>query len=330
MAVVRRGLLIAVAALVVLLPAGASASGGGVRTWTIHYRAHDGVRRIAYVVLPAWYGPNDHPLIPLVISPHGRGVSAHANARLFGTLPATGSFGVVSPAGEGRKLSLYSWGSAGQIDDLARMPQIVERTLPWLHVDPAGVYAVGGSMGGQETLLLVAKHPHLLAGAAALDSVTNLASQYRRFGLMPCDRACVKTWHGSLGRSLQELARIEIGGGPSARPEAFAERSPITYARAIAGSCVPLELWWSTKDRIVADQQHQSGALYDEIEKINPGAPLEGFVGYWNHSREMHPWTRMPTVLAGLGLLPPVNGATTGLHLLQPGGPTCGPQLPTP
>ena len=28
-----------------------------IRTWKIHYRAHNGVRRAAYVVLPSWYGP---------------------------------------------------------------------------------------------------------------------------------------------------------------------------------------------------------------------------------------------------------------------------------
>jgi pimeloyl-ACP methyl ester carboxylesterase len=37
--------------------------------------------------------------------------------------------------------------------------------------------AVGGSMGGHETLLLLGQYPKLLAGAVAFDSVTNF---YRR------------------------------------------------------------------------------------------------------------------------------------------------------
>ena len=45
-----------------------------VRIWTIHYLAHNGGRRIAFVLLPRWYGPRHNPAIPLVISPHGRGV----------------------------------------------------------------------------------------------------------------------------------------------------------------------------------------------------------------------------------------------------------------
>jgi hypothetical protein len=32
----------------------------------------------------------------------------------------------------------------------------------------------------------------------------------------------------------------------------------------------------------------------------------------------MHASTRLPAVLAGLGLLPPVAGATSGLHALLP------------
>src|SRR5207237_1952703 len=158
----------------------------------------------------------------LIISPHGRGVSPLANAALWGHLPARGVFAVVSPAGEGRILQRYSWGSPGQIDDLARMPVIVHLTLPWLHVDRHRVYAFGGSMGGQETLLLVARHPKLLAGAAAFDSVTRLDVQYRHFPKLQCGKSCRKTWHGPVGKSLQQLARVEMGGTPSKRPAAYA------------------------------------------------------------------------------------------------------------
>jgi len=311
----RTGIATTVVALLLLAAVSSSSAGQTqVRIWTVHYRAHDGAARRAYILLPAWYGPKDDPPIPLVISPHGRGVSARANVALWGALPARGSFGVISPDGQGRKLAQYSWGSAGQIDDLSKMPQIAHLTLPWLHVDPKRVYAVGGSMGGQETLLLLAKHPHLLAGAAALDAVTNLAEQYRSFPKLRCDKQCRHTWKGPIGNSLQSLARVEIGGGPRSRAAAFAERSPVTYARAIAFSCVPLELWWSTKDRIVTDQSRQSGALFTRLTQLNPTASVAAFVGTWRHSAEMHARTRLPAVVAWLGLLPPVKGATSGLH----------------
>ena len=279
-------------------------SSARVRVVTIRYRAHDGVARRAYVVLPAWYGPHDDPPIPLVISPHGRGVTPIANAALWGNLPGRGSFALISPAGEGRKLQLYSWGSPGQISDLARMPVIAHLALPWLHVNQHRVYAFGGSMGGQETLLLLALHPHLLAGAAAFDSVTQFALQYYHFPRVPCGKGCLKTWNGPVGRSLQQLARIEVGGSPKTNRFAYAERSPYTYARKIAKSCVPLELWWSVKDRIVTDQTLQSGKLFERIRQLNPRAPVAAFVGAWSHSIEMTPQSQLPAALTLFGLLP--------------------------
>src|SRR5947208_2058521 len=101
----------------------------------------------------------------------------------------------------------------GEVLDLAggppRVPVIAHLTLQWLHIDQRRVYALGGSMGGQETLLLLARHPHLLAGAAAFDSVTNMALQYRSFLRLPCSHACRRAWHGPIGRALQSLARQE-------------------------------------------------------------------------------------------------------------------------
>src|SRR6266853_1069944 len=163
-----------------VLPAAALAQPAAplVRVLRISYRAHDGLPRRAYLILPAWYGPEKHPPIPLVISPHGRGVGARANIRRWGDLPARGGFAVINPEGQGRRLTLFSWGDPGEIRDLARMRAIAEHAVPWLRIDRHRVYAFGGSMGGQETLLLLAKHPRLLAGAAAFDSLVDLAHQY--------------------------------------------------------------------------------------------------------------------------------------------------------
>jgi dipeptidyl aminopeptidase/acylaminoacyl peptidase len=292
------------------------------RMLEIHYRAHDGARRKAFVLLPASYRPRHDPPIPLIISPHGRGVGARANVLLWGSLPARGTFAVISPDGEGRRLPRYSWGSSGQIDDLAKMPKIVHRTLPWVHVDRKRIYAFGGSMGGQETLLLLARHPHLLAGVAAFDSVTNFALQYRSFPRVPCNRSCEHLWNGPIGRSLQSLAREEIGGSPASRPLAYAERSPVTYARRIASSCVPLQLWWSVKDRIVLDQARQSGALFRRLGRLNPHAPLFAFVGSWRHSAEMRSTSRLPAALGAFGLLPALPAAwLSGLHVIAPPEP---------
>jgi pimeloyl-ACP methyl ester carboxylesterase len=273
-----------------------------VRTRRFSYVANDGRSTRGYLVLPSWYDRRRHPPIPLVIAPHGRGLSARTNLRFWGALPAFGPFAVVDPEGQGRRLTHYSWGWRGQIDDLARMPAIVEKAFPGLRIDRSRIYAIGSSMGGQETLLLIARHPHLLAGAAALDSATNMAARYRAFAELPG------------GRRLQRLARIEIGGTPAQVPRAYAARSPIEFARAIADSGVPLHLWWSVRDRIVRNQNGESGALYRAIVRINPAARVSKYVGTWAHGREMHPLTRLPLVLVRFGLIeldePPPTAVT--------------------
>jgi pimeloyl-ACP methyl ester carboxylesterase len=190
-------------------------------------------------------------------------------------------------------LPLHSWGYRRQIDDLARMEQIAKATLPWLRTRPHSVYVVGGSMGGQETLLLVAQHPQLLAGAAAFDSACDMPRRYRDFA--------------RLGRGLQELCREEVGGTPETNVVGYALRSPIAYARKIAFSGVPMQMWWSTKDQIVKDQQqYESGELYRRIKALNPKAPVKPVVGTWAHSAEMTAMTRLPEALRTMGLLPEV------------------------
>src|SRR5262249_3349384 len=76
---VVRGMAVTLLALLALgatSDLSASAAGRQVRIWRVVYRAHNGAARDAFVVLPSWYGPNNDPPIPLVISPHGRGVTA--------------------------------------------------------------------------------------------------------------------------------------------------------------------------------------------------------------------------------------------------------------
>jgi pimeloyl-ACP methyl ester carboxylesterase len=253
----------------------------------IHYRAHDGVSRPAWLLLPAGY---DGQRIPLIISPHGRGIDAAENARLWGNLPGEGDFAVVNPAGQGRRLRFYSWGDPGQIDDLARMPAIVRHF--GVNVNRRRVYAFGGSMGGQETLLLVARFPQLLAGAAAFDPPTDMSRRYRDF-------AALKG-----GRKLRRLAREEIGGTPRSDPRAYELRSPDHYVVQIALSGVPLQIYWSSRDRIITDQRSEAGALADEIRDINPRARLWDFEGEWAHTAEMEPDRRLPRALARFHLLP--------------------------
>src|ERR687898_315037 len=69
------------------------------------------------------------------VSSTASGATGLSNAKFFGRMPTIGNFAVVSPDGMGRQLRSLSYGYAGQIDDLARMPRIVERALPWVRID---------------------------------------------------------------------------------------------------------------------------------------------------------------------------------------------------
>ncbi len=231
---------------------------------------------------------------------------------------------MINPDARGRRVAGHSWGYAGQVADLARMPEILRTTLPWLRIDRSKVYAFGGSMGGQETLLLLARHPNLLAGAAAFSAVTDLALQYRNFDRLQCKNKCRTLLGTRLGSSLRKLARLEIGGGPGQFPKAYKSRSPITYARTLAASCVPLQIWWSVADRVVVDQQSQSGKLFWELRRLNAHANVEAFVGFWIHSAEMRARTGLPLALSRFGLLP-AGKAWENIRRVGPLGTPCSP-----
>ena len=297
---VRLARLVLAACLCAALAGAASAareraSERRVKTLTFVYRSHAGVERKAYLVVPAWYGERNHPAIPLVISPHGRGVDGAYNLRFWGELPARGPFALVSSDGQGRRLPLYSWGYPGQVDDLARLPGFATKAFPWLTLDPRRLYAVGDSMGGQESLLLVARHELRLAGVAAFDPVTDMPVQYRNWFVTPGEQR------------LPARAKIEFGGTPAQVPHAYAVRSPSFWLNAIAHSGVPLQLWWSFRDRVIVDQAGQTGRFFRRLHSVAPAAPIQEIVGYWQHAHEMHPGTQLPAALACLGLIAPAG-----------------------
>ncbi len=265
-----------------------------VRHWGFRYRAHNGAPRWAVVVAPGEYGPGaPSPPLPLVVSPHGRGVRARTNARMWANLPGIGKFAVVCPGGMGRRLPLHSWGYRGQIDDLVRMPELLRRARPWLRIDPQRIYAVGGSMGGHETLLMLARRPRVLAGAVVFDSVTDFLRRYHDFAQL-----------GAKGRSLQALARIEVGGTPKTHETAYRQRSPANFLEEIATSGVPLQMWWSSADEIVTGQQYQSGKLFADLNARGTPTRLERIRGSWSHTAASYRDLQLPGAARWLALLP--------------------------
>jgi poly(3-hydroxybutyrate) depolymerase len=307
---------------------------GRVRPWSIQYLAWDGnTARQATIVLPSAWGPNNHPQpLPLVISPHGRNGFGVVNAYYYWKeLPADGPFALICPEGLGRAhdvasdpsdqpppaLGFFTYGCPGHIDDLARMPSIVQETLPWLELDLTNVYVFGSSMGGQETLLLAAKYPDalaggtgVLAGAAAFDAPCDLAKQCGYLTNQPTPAGSGQPPAGTAARMLEE-----VGAKPPVRPgwketalfydfkaatqwsirqllnklpadqAKWDERSPLNYTNELASLPFPLRLYWSSTDTVVGNQAtDQSGKLYDAIAAANSAADVQQITGDWAHS----------------------------------------------
>ena len=139
-------------------------------------------------------------------------------------------------------------------------------------------------MGGQETLLLAALHPKLLTAAAPLDSATDMAARYRAFAGPARTAGACSGSHGSRSAGHRRAPR---------RPTRRAARC--RYVTQLATGGVPIDIWWSRNDKIVVDQNQESGRLYRAIKRANPKAPVEQFVGTWAHSHEMHPLARLPS-----------------------------------
>ena len=261
-----------------------------------------GRERAASIVLPAWYGPDNNPVLPVVISPHGRAGTGHSNAKYFGNMPAFGRFALISPDGMGRRLKNFSYGAPGQIDDLAKMPDFATRALPWLRLDRTRVYAIGSSMGGQETLLLVARHPGLLAGAAALDSVTDLTRRYRQMPQLPCPSHCLEKWGKPYGTVLQSTLRREVGGSPAEGERLRREErhEPGPQARIRTGPA---------PDLVECGRRHRVRPGASVAGPLREGAPYQsmrfglGVRRALGTLTEMRPSALLPIALMGFGLL---------------------------
>ncbi len=224
--------------------------------------------------MPAWYGPRHDPPLPLVISPHSRGITPWQEARRWGDLPGRFGLIVVDPGLHGRVIPRRSWAWPPDIAEMAALPRVVHRILPWLRYDPSRIYAAGDSMGGQETLMLLALHPDLLAAAVAADPVTNFLRRWYQFPISG------ESW------GEQTAATREVGATPRAAPWLYVRRSPLFFERTIAFSHVPLELWWNPHDTVVIREgRSQTGRFYADVRRLSPSAPV--FAHRHDH---MHGW----------------------------------------
>lgn len=182
---------------------------------------------------------------------------------------------VLVPDLAGRATPLTSLGYDGTLRDMVAAVDAVRAM--GIRVDPDRLYATGVSMGGQETLLLLARFPDVFAAGVAFNPVVDLAPWSADFVASPhyADLA-------GEDPTLDELFRREIGGTPAAVPEAYPGRSPLTYVGDLART--PLLLYWSHLDDIVRNQAtRQTKRLYDAITALDPLAPVAEYNHTWSH-----------------------------------------------
>ena len=293
-----------------------TAMSAGTRLVTLRFRGPGGHEDAVVVAMPAWYGPRRHPALPLIISPHGRGGTARGNARRWGNLPGRLRVIVLNAGLSGRRLQRDSWAWPPEIDGLARLPGLVRHRVRYLRFDPRRIYAAGDSMGGQEALMLLARHPRLLAAVAAADPVANFLERERQFP------------RSADSRGEQSRARVEVGASVQHAPSLYLRRSPSAYAATIAASGVPTRLWWSRLDRVVIGQRTtQAGELFAAVKRLDPHARISeritedrhGWIFWSDHGlREMTRWLlrhrrRLPTGLRGR-TTPPHHAASNSSH----------------
>jgi poly(3-hydroxybutyrate) depolymerase len=252
----------------------------------IRYTAWDGRQRLALVVLPGSDDVHGAPL-PLVISPHGRGVTPAEVASRWGDLPTRYRFAVVCPAGEGVHVHDEPFGAPGDVADLARMPYLVHCAVPLLRIDRRHVYVVGSSMGGMEALLLAARYPRSVAAAVAMDPVVDLTRRY-----------CQMAFSHRSGDPAQDTLVRELGGTPSQVPDRYRARSPLAYVAALARGHVPLQIWWSRTDMVVVGQaSSQSGRLFRALMRLNSHAPVSQVVTDLSHNTAFSARVGLPAVM---------------------------------
>lgn len=118
-------------------------------------------------------------------------------------------------------------------------------------VDPARIYIIGGSMGGQTVAVMAAKYPDVFAAAAEWKGFTDLADWYN---------------NELAGEGLQIEIENETGGSPDEVPFEYQRRSAMAMPQNIR--LVPLRIWHDVTDDLV--WLYHSYDLRDAINSWSP------------------------------------------------------------
>lgn len=247
-----------------------------LRSWYTSWNGHRRALLISY--------PRHAPAagIPLLVTNHPAGMSMICTDRRS-LLAARGGYALACISGQGVVTRSFSYGSAGQIADLARAPQVIDARVPDVRIDPSRIFLVGSSMGGTEALLVALRYPDAYDRVVALDPITDLALRYL-----------------SLPLNRRPLLEAECGGPPAAEPLCYAVRSPVTLIATATSLPEQLQLWHSPQDP-VAGEPRQAPAFAAALAARG----LPGFVertGTWPHGALWDRPAFRRAWLRGLGL----------------------------
>jgi len=252
-------------------------------TTTSWYTAWNGRVRLMKIVHPR--RTTRGRALPLVIWAHGAGGSARCE-NSFRDFPGRFGFVVACIDGQGTATRGHSYAAPGQIDDLARVPDLVRQRLPRLPIDQRNVIIAGSSMGGIEALVAANRHPNRFRAVVAIDAIADMQRRY---------------W--SLPPTRQRALREECGGDPIDRPGCFARRAPATNIANLAVSRTRVALYWSVNDRL-SGSAAQMPAYAMALHAANPNRRFSVRIGTWRHGRAWNPRTLDVEWLADQGLVP--------------------------
>lgn len=246
-----------------------------VQSIEFEYVAWNGTVQPATLLLPLGYSPGEASALPCILHLHGRGAQPAYASTAWGDLPTRYGFAVICPSSVARDGTGNSWAAPGQIDDVLRMPDVVEAEFPGLKLDRDRLYLAGSSMGGQESLVTLARAPDQFAAVAAYDGAADLAARY---------------WEMGTTGSLLDQAKLrrELQGTPRRQPFSYAQRSPLSYAQALASCRVPILVTWSTADEMVVNGgKTQFGRLCRRLRALDPQVPLTEVVTALPHGQAL-------------------------------------------
>lgn len=228
-----------------------------LRSW---YTSWNGRRRPLLIAYPRSATAG----IPLLVTNHPAGMSMICTDEV-GMAAARAGYALACLSGQGVVTRAFSYGSAGQIADLARAPQLVRERIIDVRIDQRRQYLAGSSMGGTEALLVALRYPTAYAGIASLDPVTDLG---RRYGSLPLSR--------------RVLLEAECGGSPTVEPDCYAIRSPIRLVPQAQALPQTLMVWYSDRDPVSGEAQ-QVPAFVEALRAQNLPGDLDVRVGDWGH-----------------------------------------------